>query len=298
MPATRTILQIPSATGGAQRRSSVFDADLDDHQNAIFAVGTDKTATHLLFGGGALVRLPAPLYGCRVRLLERDAALVWGSVQPPGGEPNAWIVNADGSARRTFASVHYAADVLCTDNFIVATFYDEMIDSGGPIPAEGVAVFDREGTFLWGWNGTIREAASIGDCDAAVRLGGDLVGVFASYEFPLVVLDLISRRPVTVHQPTPDVLHGAHAISMRDGLWYFVTPYQAKEAILSWRPQRGRPEIQGDMSTRYRCRGLPGGRFINVNEQGAEIMTLDYAAGPRPPKPPRGPSSQYVAARR
>jgi hypothetical protein len=275
----RTVLQIPSPTDEAQRPPVVFDADLDDHDNTVFAVGIDKATTHLLFSGGALVRLPKPLHSCRVRLFDRDGAFVWGWVRPRGEEPNAWIIQRDGSTREPPGALQYAttscADVLCTDDFIVTTFYEDVIDfRHGPICAEGVAILDRNGAFLWGWNSTILEAASVADCDAAVRLGGNLIAVFASAHFPIVVLDLTTRRPAAIYHPTPDVLHGAQAISMRDGTWYFVTPYQAKEAVLSWRPECGKPEIHDNMPARHRFRGLRGGRFIDVTPEAVGILTL------------------------
>ena len=274
MPVSRTVVALPILADGAPRPPAMFDVDLDAQDNSLFAVGTGETATHVMFGRGALVRLPAPLYSCRVRLLDPRTALVWGAVRPSNGEPNAWMVDSTGSIRQTFSPIQYCADALCTENYIVLTYFEDQIGRGDAVSAEGLAVFDRNGRFLWGWNGTIREAARIGDCDAVVGLGANLIGIFASDEFPLVVADLATHQPVATHHPTPRVLHGAHAISMRDGAWYFVGPYGNKEAILLWHPGRGEPEIAGHVPARRRFRGLQGGRFISVAQDDAEVLTL------------------------
>jgi hypothetical protein len=149
-----------------------------------------------------------------------------------------------------------------------------FIARGHDVASEGLAVFDRSGRFLWGWNSTISQAAQIDDCDAAVPIGPDRIGVFAYVQYPLVVLDLTSRQAVEVHHPTPSILHGAHAISLREGIWYFANPYRAKEAILGWKPQGSDPETVGHVSARSWIRGLEGGRFITVARDHTHVLTI------------------------
>jgi hypothetical protein len=270
----RTTIALPGPASGAVARPAIFDADLDTQGNALFAFGTDQAATHLIFSSGALVKLRTPVYRCRARLLAPDEALVWGAMRPPYDEPNSWIVRSTGSIGQAFSAVQYCADAFCTGSYIVLTYWDEQIAGGDDVASEGLAVFDRTGRFLWGWNSTISQAAPINDCDAAVRIGPDRIGVFADVEYPLVVLDLTSRRPVAVYHPTPGVLHGAQAISLREERWYFANPYRAKEAILRWKPRGGDPETVGHVSARSGIRGLEGGRFIAVARDHVDVLAI------------------------
>lgn len=78
-----------------------------------------------------------------------------------------------------------------------------------------------------------------------------------------------------IHHPVASIHHGAHAISTRNGTWYFVGPYGAKDAILSWRPGFGEPDIIDRVSPRQRYRGISGGRLVCVNEEKARILTIE-----------------------
>ena len=259
---------LPPATVDAT--FGVLDADMDAQGRTLFAVGREKAASHLVFASGASVRLPRPLQPCRTRLLTPESALVWGAMKPHG-EANAWIVGSDGAVEQTTSALHYCKDAFCTDRHIVVTYSDDHIGSGYDVAAGGLAVFDRACNFAWGWDSTIRDAPTITHCDAAVALGADRVGVFASYDFPVVELDLAQRRIVALHQPTPKRLHGAHAISRRDAVWYFVGSYEAKECIFAWQPGHRTPKIVGRVPVGQRFRGLNGGRFITIADQSAEI---------------------------
>lgn len=270
---TRTAIAPPLLDRGSAALVAL-DADMNADGNVLLAVGVEQAASHLVFGNHAPVRPPVPLHACRARLLDPNTALVWGAKRQPYDEPDAWTIDRAGSSRAAFSAVQYCADAFCTDNHIVLTYFDDHMGCGDEVADQGVAVFDRTGAFQWGWNDTINQAAPIDDCDAAVALGGDRIGVFLSYEFPLVVLDIQARRPVVVYHPTPDILRGSRAISMRDDTWYFVGPHAAKEAVFAWRPARREPEIVAQIPARCRIRGLQDGRFINVAPNRVEVMEL------------------------
>lgn len=253
--------------------SSVFDADLDDDGNAAFAVGHRGAATHILFGTGALIALPKPLHTCTLRLRDRDRVLVRGWKKPPFLEPDAYEVASDGTIRQSFPAVQYCSGILCTQDRVVLTYYDDHMGVGIDHADQALAVFDWDGTYLWGWN-DCRDLQQLYDCDGATRLGGNLIGVFANHEYPLVVLDTGACQPVEAYHPTPKQLHGAQSIARRDGVWCFLSPYDAREAVLTWQPGRGRPTTIGAVPQRHHFRGLPDGHFINVAEGRAEILQV------------------------
>lgn len=87
-----------------------------------------------------------------------------------------------------------------------------------PSATQALAIFDWEGTYLWGWNDSC-DLPDLYDCDRVTRLGGNLVGVFANHHFPLVVLDAGICQPIEIHHPTPKELHGARAVARRDSVW-------------------------------------------------------------------------------
>ena len=191
-------------------------------------------------------------------------------------EVNAWLVDSCGQVRQTFSFGDGIKGVFCTDDYVVVTYFDEGIFGGMPIPAEGLAVFDRSGEFLWGWNGTLTgrgRAPLIDDCYAVLHLSGNRVAFCAYTEFALIILDLHNRK-VVVRYTTPDALHGTVAISVRDGLWYFLAPWGVRNSILSWRPGRDdTPTVAAQVLAGSR-RGLAGGRFLHVSPAGAGISTM------------------------
>jgi hypothetical protein len=270
----RSVLLPPAAA--IMETLTVLDADLDDHGNTAFAVGCGGAATHVLFGTGALTALPKPLFSCTLRLRDRDRVLVRGYRR----EPDAYEVASDGTIGQSFLAVQYADRILCTQDRVVLTYYDDAMGTGLAHADQAVAIFDWEGTYLWGWNDS-RDLPPLYDCDGATRLGGNVIGVFANHHYPLVVLDTGTCRPIEIYHPTPKQLHGAQAISRRDDVWCFLSPYDAKESVLTWRPQGGRPTMIGSIPRRHRFRGLPDGRLINVTDGRAEILAIAPAdSGP------------------
>jgi hypothetical protein len=272
----RSVLVLPQAA--AIDYATVVDADVDDHGNTAFAVGHHGAVTHVLFGTGALVPLPTPLYSGALRLRDRDRALVRGWRTPAFAEPEAYEVASQGTIRQSFLADQYCSGFLCTQDRIVLTYYDDMMGTGIAYADKAVAIFDWNGKYLWGWNDA-HDLPGLYDCDGATRLGGNLVGIFANHHYPLVVLDTGTCQPVEIHHPTPKQLHGAHSIARRDGAWLFLGPHDAKESVLAWRPPSGRPTAISTIPRRHRFRGLPDGQFINVTEGRAEILQITPADG-------------------
>jgi hypothetical protein len=158
----------------------------------------------------------------------------------------------------------------------VLTYYDDAMGIGVAHADQALAIFDWEGTFLWGWNDA-RDLPKLYDCDGATRLGGNLIGVFANEHDPLVVLDAGACQPIETYYPTPEALHGAQSIARRDAVWIFLAPYGAKESVLAWRPGSRRPTTIGTIPRRHHFRGLPNGQFINVAEGRVEVLQFTTA---------------------
>jgi hypothetical protein len=268
-------LLLPPETAGIDT-PTVVDADPDDHGNAAFAVGSRDVTTHVLFGAGALVPLPKPLHGCILRLRDSDRALVRGWKNRPFLEPDAYEVASDGAVRQNFLAVQSCSDFLCTPDRVVLAFYDYAIGTGVTHAEQALAIFDWEGKFQWGWNDT-RDLPQLYDCDGATRLGGNLIGVYANHDYPLVVLDVAACKPIEMYYPTPKELHGAQSIARQDDVWVFLAPYGAEESALAWCPGSGRPTTIGTIPYRHHFRGLANGQFINVAEGQAEVLKITSA---------------------
>lgn len=191
-------------------------------------------------------------------------------------ESVAYEVASHGTIGQSFPEVQFCSAFLCTPDRVVLTYYDSAMGTGIAHADQALAIFNWDGTFLWGWN-DCRELPSLYDCDGATWLGGNLIGVFANHAYPLVVLDVATYRPVEMYHPTPEPLHGAQSIARRDGVWFFLSPYDAKESVLAWRAPHGRPTTIGTIPRRHRFRGLPEGQFINVMEGRAEILKITPA---------------------
>jgi hypothetical protein len=277
---TRVRLTVPASLPMPVSRS-VYGADIDEQGSTLFAVGGDG-ATHLVFGSGAVVPLPEPILSPAVRLLAPDVALVVRRRVFLEGEKNAWIIRRHHEIERTFAIGDGIADVVRTENFLVATYSDEGV-FGDTAPAWlGLGVFDRSGRLLWGWNDTIApySASPIGDCYAALWLGGDRIAVFSyacsdDVRFEFALLD-VPGRSVVVHQ-APEALHGSAALSVKSDEWLFRAPSRARQSVFGWRPG-GEPvevaRLPEPSRDRWPCRGLKGGRFLDVVKSHAEVITL------------------------
>jgi hypothetical protein len=166
------------------------------------------------------------------------------------GEKNAWIIRRDNAIERRFAIGDGVADVVCTENFLVATYSDEGV-FGETAPAWlGLGVFDRSGRLLWGWNDTIapHSASPIGDCYAALWLCGDRLALFSyacsdDVRFEFALLD-VAARSVVVHE-APEALHGSAALSVTGDEWLFRAPYRARPSVFGCVPAASQSRLRG-----------------------------------------------------
>jgi hypothetical protein len=275
----RTTLRIP----GDAQQAMIRDADIDAAGNTVVAFGQDRIE-RLIFSSGATCEVPAELRSWRVRLFSPDSALVLGGRVQTDHEINAWLVDARGTVVRAFAVGDGAESLFRTENFLVATYWDEGVFGSTPQGQEGLAVFDLNGQLLWGWNNTIasNQIAGIVDCYSATALVGDRVAVFSYRTFQLGMLDL--RNRVATARDTPKELHGAR-MAIKDETAYFAEPYNARETIYEWSPHGGVPMIAGQLASDAHAyiRGLDDAKFLEVRETEAIVLSLSRSPiGPSP----------------
>ena len=278
MPLSIMPLGLPLPACGTALPPLLHDADFDDAGHRLFVLGDEARATHLLFGSGRLVSLPEPLAGCAARLHAPDEAFVigWRGARS-SGTVTAGFVGETGATRPFFYDGAPPLSVLCTGAFVVLGFGDDFVHSSDPVASEGLVVLDLEGTILWGWNSSVREVDFIDDCEAIVRLDGNLIGVCPGYSEPLTMLDVAAGRLRAVHHPLPQELRPVRAISARDDTWYFVSLGEDPNTVFAWCPEdrharSGKPARIGCLSPDRRYRGLPNGRFLGVGRHDAVLV--------------------------
>jgi hypothetical protein len=120
--------------------------------------------------------------------------LAWGHRGASLEEPEALWFAASGAMREAPTVIRYCNNAICTNHRIALTYRDDQVYSADSLAGEGLAVFNGDGDFLWGWNSDPTKSPSIIDCYAATTIEDDIIGFFPYDQFPLIVLDLLDRR--------------------------------------------------------------------------------------------------------
>lgn len=273
MGISRTTLQCP---GFAPSSSSmrVLDVDIGRGGDSVFALG-DQAVEMLIFSDGSACKLPSALPGRKVRMFASGITLIGGALVSSSQDFNTWLVDTNGKILKALALDQGIVDLFRTENFLVATYGDEQVLMGSPQQQAGLAVFDLDGTFLWGWNDTIasERISDIIECYSAIPLGSDLVGLSAYTNFELALLDLRTRSAIV--RPTPLALDGA-MLSMRGATAFFYSHFGKSGSAFSWRLDVGHPKRVGELprTPDSSVRGLPGGKFLEVAPTQANLVTV------------------------
>jgi hypothetical protein len=217
--------------------------------------------------GGREVAIPH----CRfplVRAVDGRTALVVES-RACRYKPNAWVVSETGDVGASFFVGDAVQDVLVSPPHVVVTYFDEGACAGAEPSIQGVAVFDMDGHYIVGYRRMFgEEAARVYDCYAACWAADGAVLFFPYNEFPVVLWDLESRRQYVYE--TPCELAGCKAVTTTGEDVFFHGPYRDKESVYHWR-------VGAETATRVgshsgRLRGMPGGRFLAIEEHGYRIL--------------------------
>jgi hypothetical protein len=217
---------------------------------------------------GFSARLP------RIRMLDDDHVVVIDS-DSARDAANAHVMSKHGRIVASFAAGWAIEDVVVCGSRIVVSYFDEGVYSGDPLSQQGLAVFSADGSLDFGYTTQFGAAAvMIDDCYALTNGGGNVVWFFPYGEFPLVRLDVATREQEVFAVPAG--LRGAHALSVADSVALFISPYKNHDSILAWDRVTGSLAAVGQW--KGPLRGISGGRFVAVQDDGVLIVSPDAGA--------------------
>jgi len=217
--------------------------------------------------GGTVIPLPEPLRFPHVAAIDGETALVVNSRTRQ--DKKAWIINSSGSIRANFFAGDAVQAVLASKSHLVVTYFDESACTSRGIEGNGVAVFDSDGRYRFGYRELFgAEAVEISDCYCACWAEENNIFFFPYRHFPLVSFDLASKsQKIWV---TPEEVAGSRGITVVGQTVYFHAPFNDETGIYRW--PIGDKYANKIGSHVGRLRGLRGGRFLSVEKAGYTII--------------------------
>jgi hypothetical protein len=225
---------------------------------------------------GKTVSLPERLRFPQVAAIDEETVLVVNS-RAFRDEKNAWIITDSGTINSNFYAGDAIQDVIVTENFLVTTYFDESALGSNGIERNGVAVFDLEGNYQFGYHELFStDSVDIADCYCACWIAKDRILFFPYTEFPLVSFDLKTQTQQIWE--TPPEVAGSDALSSAGPVVFFYGPYEDKTGIYKWtigdshveKVYEGRRHARGVSS---HTRGLSNGLFLRIDETGYTIIS-------------------------
>ncbi len=190
------------------------------------------------------------------------------------GEINAWVISIyDGSIQTSFSVGDAVEDIVITDNYFVVTYFDEGL-FGDITPSEqGIAVFDKQGAFVYGYADTVSGPIDIADCYAAAHVKGDEIVFFSYADFEIVVLDINTKEQI-VFSP-PERVDGAGQIScQQDNVFILVGPYDERDLGFIFDAQKGALTEFKLPSEWHVSKGYSQGRFAICSDTYIGLMEV------------------------
>ncbi|MCT4782271.1 MULTISPECIES: hypothetical protein [Exiguobacterium] len=176
-------------------------------------------------------------------------------------KPNAWIVRTDGVVKTSFHAGQCIASVVVDASGIWVGYGDEGIFGEG-MATEALVCFSKDGDVLFRYNRDARKAPTIVDCEHLVTTPSG-VWIFPSLDGELAQIDRAGR--VVAHR-APQILRDSEAMTMVDGVAYFVTGND----MYRWAYDRREKAIRMGRVTGI-LRGCAGG-FIQID--GTDVTLL------------------------
>jgi hypothetical protein len=221
---------------------------------------------------GTSLSMPAECRFPIVAMFDDHAVAVMDSRAEPE-IANAWIVRPDGSVESEFRVGDGVNNAITVGDHLVVGYFDEGV-FGSPGPNnDGIAVFNRDGSFKFGYTTEFGDnAVSIADAYAICRGEGQNDFYFDAYDsFAVVRLELDPLRQTV--WPTPDRVHGANPISVRGRVAYLHGSYWQRGMLFRFDLDTSELSELGPLSKG--SKGLPGGRFLAVGDAGYTVITVD-----------------------
>jgi hypothetical protein len=259
-----TATLLPPRLGAAQD----FDLDLDGAWVGLFRRADGVSLIHSRRFAPFQVSITPE--SPRVRWFGGDRVLVTDA-RSSGVSPNGHIFSSSGEALVAFDAGDGVQDVVPFGDLFAVTYFDEGV-FGTKAPAnQGVAVFDREGNYSWGYAARLgAEAVEVADCYCACRHGEDRLAFSPYTSFPLVELNLRTGAQNVV--VLPEALHGATALSTHGKHTYFFGTYASKDRLFRWAPGEEPVDLGRHVGP---LRGIGSGRFIATSERGFTLIQPD-----------------------
>jgi hypothetical protein len=243
-------------------------SDLDLTQSGIWVGLTEIGDKQSLSFGGKVIKIPEPFRFPKIAAIDDETVLLVNS--RAWTEKNAFIIRSSGEVRAQFRAGDAIQNVLASDKFIVVTYFDESALTSSGIEGNGVAIFDEQGDFLFGYRDLFGDAAvDIADCYAACWADDNRLLFFPYTDFPLVDFDL-ENKTQTIWEP-PGVVSGSGAITALGENVFFHGPYRDDEGIYEW-------QIGSDLAKRIgsysgSLRGIRNGMFLAVERDGYTLLS-------------------------
>ncbi len=225
------------------------------------------------------IRLPVDLPYAMVRWLDGKAMVVFSRISE-ADETNAWIIDPqEGVILKAFSVGDGVQDVLVFKDFIAVSYFDEGVLGFVSPSNEGLAIFAKDGTYLWGYTSGVKNPVYILDCYAMCPTGSNRLAFFAYTDFDFVEIDLVTREQIIT--PTPDTLHGCGAITCQADTVFFRGPYPAsgqdrsapREAVFAFDKNKGQAVEILPLPGKS-VRGLSQGRMLAIGDGGVVVATF------------------------
>lgn len=243
----KLVEEIVYSTISLEEKIEVIDADWKDLFGIAVLLRKDNVSFIQING-----KEVAPPYishnFSRIRWVDGESLLM--TVDEKGvDEENIFIITLDGLLIYSFNGGEAIEEVAVGNEGIWISYFDEGIFGEG-ISTEGLVLFDVTGKAVFRYHSDLQHDAGISDCYGMCKGAGSTVWIFPYTDFPLIQVNPETRT--TRHFTVPELLHGAHAISVRGNEAYFFDPYDSKQKIYHLDISTQKPQLLGTLQGNVR----------------------------------------------
>lgn len=210
------------------------------------------------------------------RFLSNDKALVVSSRIQNQDEINVWIISlADGKIIKEFSVGDGVNDVAVLEDYIAISYFDEGVFSSISPSNQGLAFYNHNGEYQYGYLENVADPVDIADCYAICKVGANKLAFCAYTGFEVVLLKVDSKSQEIFE--SPEKLHGAGAITLKGNVAFLKGPYEDKkterQSIFAYNLETKTDRNLGVIQGQY-CRGLPDGKFLSYQDGNIVISSI------------------------